>query len=157
MGIGIPGSGKTTVLKKLAETLPAVYVCPDDIRAEVSGGDPTNHDHEDTVWALARIRSLQALEGEKNVIIDATFTRKEIREEFAELLREGGAVQIIGAYADISPAVAHERNKSRERVVDEDIVNTRYELLQRDPPALSEGFDAIVPLAQVEKLLTPDA
>ncbi len=154
IGIGVPGSGKTTVLKKLAQTLPAVYVCPDDIRAEVSGGDPTNHENEETVWALARIRALQALEGEKNVIIDATFTRKDNREEFVQLAREGGALHIIGAYADIPLALAHERNQSRERIVPMHIIEIKHSALTENPPTLSEGFDAIVPLEKLTEVLT---
>jgi len=32
MGIGIPGSGKTTILKEFADKNGYEYICPDDIR-----------------------------------------------------------------------------------------------------------------------------
>jgi predicted kinase len=157
IGIGIPGSGKTTVLKKLAETLPAAYVCPDDIRAEVSGGDPTNHEHEEAVWALARIRALQALEGGEHVILDATFTHTEGRKEFVELLREGGATQIVGAYAEVPLEVAEKRNRDRGRIVPLPILRRKHESLLKAPPTLLEGFDAIVPMTELAASLTPGA
>ena len=37
MGIGIPGSEKTTVLKTFAEKYNYSYICPDDIRLELTG------------------------------------------------------------------------------------------------------------------------
>ncbi len=157
IGIGIPGSGKTTILQELAATLPATYVCPDDIRAQVSGGDPANHDFEETVWALARIRALQALEAKQHVIVDATFTRKERREEFAQLMREGGATQVIGAYAQVTQETARLRNQERERSVSEHILERKFRELTEHPPTLEEGFDAIVPIENIATTLTPGA
>lgn len=157
MSVGIPGSGKTTVLRSVAEFLDAAYVCPDDIRAELSGGDPTNHEHERDVWELARVRSVQALEAGQHVVIDATFIRPADRTAFTELLRDNGATQIIGAYADIPLNVALERNRNRDRVVPEHIITTRHELLTKNPPSIDEGFDAIVPLEKLIEVLTRDA
>jgi dephospho-CoA kinase len=37
IGIGVPGSGKTTALKPFAERNTYTYISPDDIRAELTG------------------------------------------------------------------------------------------------------------------------
>lgn len=37
VGIGLPGSGKTTALKPFADKNSYIYICPDDIRAELTG------------------------------------------------------------------------------------------------------------------------
>jgi len=35
MGIGIPGSGKTTALKEIVSKYGYDYICPDDLRTEM--------------------------------------------------------------------------------------------------------------------------
>jgi predicted kinase len=49
LGIGIPGSGKTTVLKKLANDYNYSYICPDDIRFELTL-DMSDQSRNKEVW-----------------------------------------------------------------------------------------------------------
>ncbi len=149
LGVGVPGAGKTTVLKPLAARLGAAYLCPDDIRAELSGGDPTDRSQEELVWDLTRERSRQALAAGDLLFVDATFTDKTERSAFIEFLRHAGAGAVLAAWADVPREHAHARNAVRDRVVPAGVIDDRYAELATDPPCVEDGFDAVVPLAEL--------
>jgi predicted kinase len=151
-GIGVPGSGKTTVLKKLADEQGYVYICPDDVRLELTG-DALDHSRNEEAWTLSYLRMEQALEGGHVVVFDATQARVRDRQEFTENARTAGATHIIGAYAEIPLALALERNSRRERVVPKYAIERMYQMFQKDPPSVEDGFDAIVPIEQIANSL----
>ena len=155
MGIGIPGSGKTTYLRPLAERYGFIYVSPDLIREEVTG-DTADQSQDDAVWELARGRINEALSANASVVVDATFRVRRYRREFVDFLRAAGAHAVLGIYADVPLALAQERNQGRERVVPEDVLRRMHASLTNEPPSLEDGFDAIFTLdefAEVEQRL----
>ena len=151
MGMGIPGSGKTTYLRPLAERYGFIYLCPDDIRMELTG-DPTDHTREEAVWDLARARIQQAFEGNASVVVDATFRIRRYRKEFVEFLREAGAHTVIGVYAQVPLEVAQERNQTRSRRVPPDVLLRMHASLAQEPPSLEDGFDALFTLDEFTEL-----
>ncbi len=78
MGIGIPGSGKTTIIKAFADRNNYTYICPDDIRTELTG-DPRDQTKNKEVWETARQRVSEAIHQGKTVVVDATFAHAEQR------------------------------------------------------------------------------
>ncbi len=161
LGIGIPGSGKTTVLKAFAEKYNYVYICTDDVRSglNIASNDPlaaTDNPVTISMWDTIRQRTKEALKQGKTVVVDATFTRLELRREFIALARENGAQKIQGVFLDTPSQIAWERTKQREREVPEHVFKKRVESITNDPPKTIDGFDAIFTIKQYENLLTAE-
>lgn len=142
IGIGVPGCGKTTVLKPLAERGGLAYVNADDIREELTG-DPTNHSKESVVWQVAYERIAAGLSGH-GVVIDATHSRRRDRLKMITFCREHGAREIIGYWFDVPLATCLIRNAQRIRKVPEAVIRTMCQRLTTAPPRLDEGYDEIV-------------
>lgn len=99
MGIGIPGSGKTTILKKVANDYGYSYICPDDIRLELTG-DINDQSKNKEVWEESYRRLEKNLKEGKTVVFDATFAKVSTREECINLAHKFGANKIQGIYID---------------------------------------------------------
>lgn len=151
--IGIPGSGKTTAMRKLAEEYGLMYVCPDDIREELTG-DMTNHSRDREVWNLARSRVAEALTAGKDVAVDATFTNPRTRQDFVQFLRTHTPAKLFGLVFDVPLATARKRNLGRTRVVSDEQLEMRHQHLRETPPSLAEGFDTLFTLAELAQLET---
>jgi len=95
---GLPGSGKSTVLRELAAMLAssgisAVSLSLDHIRKVITPEPRYTEEERAIVYrSLALMAKLLVMEGGKNVIIDATANRREYRDlarvlipEFAEI------------------------------------------------------------------------
>lgn len=141
MAVGIPGSGKTTVLKKLAAKLEVVYVSPDEIREEVTG---SQHDQSANaqVWNIAYGHVKAALQAGMSVIIDATHALH--RSSAAKQYRSFGAASVIAITFTVPLAVAKQRNAARDRMVDEAVLDKMHARLESKPLRLEEGFDVIL-------------
>lgn len=144
MGIGVPGSGKTTILKKISKKYGYFYICPDDIRLELTG-DASNQSKNKEVWEKSYGLLRQSLAENKTVVFDATFTNTIAREKCLLIAREYGA-KIHGVYLDLNIETAKERNKARDRVVPEFVLDRMGSSLKENPPRIEEGFDALFTL-----------
>lgn len=140
-GIGIPGSGKTTILRLLAQRLSLAIVCPDDIRHELTG-DANDQSLDSEVWLLARQRVAEQLKLGKSVIFDATFARKKWRRQETTAVHAMDA-QTIGWYMNTPLVAAWERNQSRDRFVPHHVLESMHHSLQTDPPTIEDGFDQV--------------
>lgn len=142
IGIGIPGSGKTTYLKPFAEREGLVYVSADDIREEVNGdaSDQSNH------TAVMRVFHDRVREGvsTKGVVLDMTYSRKRDRLQAVEFCRTHGATEVIAYWFNTPVAIAKQRNSGRSRVVPERALEAMAHRLQLTPPSLDEGYDRMV-------------
>ncbi len=141
LGIGVPGSGKTTILKPLAASEGLAYINADDIREEVTG-DPENHTKEPLVWrtVFARIRAGLQTEG---VVVDVTNSRRKDRKRMVDFCREHGAREVVGYWIDVPLAVSLARNRQRGRVVPAEVIEKMQRSLLDSPPCKKEGFDEI--------------
>lgn len=151
IAIGIPGSGKTTVLKPLAATYGLTYINRDDIREEILG-DARDQSQNKAVWEEANRRTAASLERGTGVLLDATFAESWKRKDMISFLHEAGASPIIGVVAAVPLALAKERNAARDRIVPDEVLESMHEKITKEPPTLEEGFDAIIGLDEVEKL-----
>ncbi len=151
LGVGLPGSGKTTALKPFAEANGYVYISPDDVRAEVSGNASIQVDMRE-VWDLVHARTKDALERGENVVVDATFVKDWERKDFISFARANGATKVQGVFADVSYEVASERNKERERVVPEHAMERMNRFLVGDEPSIEDGFDSVFSINEFQEL-----
>lgn len=141
IGIGIPGSGKTTTLKALTDREGLAYVNADDIRKELTG-DSRNHTKESHVWSLAFKRIAAAL-ATNGVVVDATHARKQSRLQMLRFCRDHGAKDIIGYYFDISVETCKKRNAERHNPVPDHAIDRMAGFLHEHPPTSSDGFDKL--------------
>lgn len=142
VGIGIPGSGKSTYLKPLAEEEGLAYINPDEIREELTG-DPTNHTKEPQVWALVHTRTKSALQ-RTGAVVDATYTKRSDRRQLIKLAHAAGIEDIQAYWFNVPLTVAKARNAARARKVPGQVLEAMYNRMTKNPPELTEGFSAIV-------------
>lgn len=152
MGIGVPGSGKTTALRPFAEQNSYVYISPDDIRTELTG-DSKNQSKNKEVWMEAHRRVAEALLDNKTVVFDATFARDSERKSFISFARENGAEKVQGVFARVPYDIASERNSHRERVVPDHAMERIQKMLDENPPKIEDGFDSIFDINEMQELI----
>ena len=141
VGIGIPGSGKTTVLKKMADSRGAAYICPDDIRLEFTG-DPNDQTRNEEVW-IETYRQIHAqLDAGKDVVIDATNAKQPDRVKLVAHCQLK-ADQVHGMWFATPYDLCLTRNKKRKRRVPDFAIGLMAGLLEACPPTEAEGFDEI--------------
>ena len=137
---GLPASGKTTW--RLANGADTTVVCLDEVREELTG-DAARQDFNESVMMVARGRARDALEEERDVIIDATGLTREHRATWLDLA-EGADCSTRCIYFPVSIEEALERNAARDRQVPEDAIRRMAGRLEK--PAFGEGFDEVLVL-----------
>ena len=146
LGIGIPGAGKTTVIKSFAKKYDYAYVSPDDIREELTG-NPADQSKNREVWEEAKRRAKLFLDRGTTVVIDATFANQDQRRDFVKFARVSGAEKIQGVFVDSPLEIAKERNLSRQtRNVPEHVLDRMNGMLGLNPPNIADGFDSVFTL-----------
>lgn len=152
IAIGIPGSGKTTILKPLALQHNIAYISRDDIRAEWYG-DPHVQQDKDKVRAEAERRSHEALAASQSILKDSTFTQRAERVRTIASCREAGAERVIGIVFSTPPTLAKTRNAMREFSVRDEVIDMMAAELEADPPSLDDGFDALYSSDELDLLV----
>jgi uncharacterized protein len=116
---GMSGSGKSTIASELAQQAPAFHIRSDAVRKHLAGIDLADTSEklytaemtERTYNEMLRVGSRLAAEG-MNVILDATFSRRELREHFKETLETAG-VQVRVLWCTAPESVLRERVRQR--------------------------------------------
>ena len=147
VGVGVPGSGKTTYLRPVADQEGLLYLNADDIRNELTG-DASNHTKEGQVWDLLHYRLVESLKSGRGVVVDATYANVRNRKGLIKIVRSNGAREVVAIWFNVSTEVSLVRNSKRERKVPEDVIIRMSRSLISDPPDIQEGFDAVVEILE---------
>ena len=140
IGMGLPGVGKTTQLKRLAEELDAAYICADDIRAEVHGHPAVQNDPR-RIWGIVHRRARKALMSGRNVVIDGTHIKRDDRIASIRACNVADNITLIWYQAPVQVCIA--RNLRRKRRVPEPVIRKMSKILRNESPRPYEGFDAL--------------
>lgn len=82
---GLPGSGKSFFAEHLAEALNADYLNSDRIRKEILSKREYTESKKKLVYQVLLQRTMEALNKNRSVVVDATFHKKQVRDEFSVL------------------------------------------------------------------------
>lgn len=139
VAIGIPGSGKSTVMKPYAAALGAAYISSDEARGEITG-DPGDVSQDSVVWPRLYEKLHQALDMNDTVVFDSTASDPEKRRDLIRHLREK-AGYVMGVHFDTPLDVALSRNDNRDRYVPPEVIRKMHDQLQEHPPG--DEFDDV--------------
>lgn len=143
MMVGIPGSGKTTLAKKLVEK-GFHYLNADSIRLELYGNEAEQGDKEE-VFSLFFQRLEVALRDGLDIVVDNTNINMRQRKPILERAVSFSYSDVQLWLLDVSLEVCLQRNALRQRTVPDDIVaNMFMELNRSGRPQHAEGRLVII-------------
>ncbi len=149
MLVGIPGSGKSTYLKKL--NIPnVIVVSPDNIRREITGSISDQSRNGD-IRKITEERIDQYLSEGKYVILDATNVNTKLRTSFINRIRhKNRGINTYATLFDANPEESKRRiDKDVENKVDRSdvpnhVVDRMYSMYQQTVDVIqSEGFTEV--------------
>ncbi|SFD88400.1 hypothetical protein SAMN05518672_103684 [Chitinophaga sp. CF118] len=112
--LGLPGAGKSYFASRLATRINAKYISSDQIRKNILDSRTYSHKEKLLVYDEMLIQMRQSLSRNNNLVLDATFHRKDFREKFMdEAMNAGGIIiEIIAGEAVIEERLKRKRTDS---------------------------------------------
>ncbi len=92
---GLPGTGKTTVAKKIVTKIGGILLRTDVIRKELIEKPTYSEEEKQTIYSELFLRAKELIKNGKDVILDGTFAKKKNREKAKEISKEQIIVEII--------------------------------------------------------------
>lgn len=150
--VGPLGAGKTTYAKAFAAEAELVYLCPDDLwdRAQVSR---YSDELSISIWGQMYGRIYQCIKRRESFILDSAQSSRSSRMEVTGVIKSmsHGQYRITAIHLHCSLERCLAGVKSRNDLVPREKVCEYYETLQKEPPALADGYDRIIPVHRDEK------
>jgi predicted kinase len=146
---GLPGSGKSFFAAKLAGTFNCAYVNTDVVRKSVVTGKTYTDKEKLSVYdAMLKQMNLQ-IDQNKDILLDGTFYKREIREQFKAAAKNKGQVIFIEVKAIeylISERVQKKRPDSDASFEVYKEIKAKWEPLQEEHLVLQSTNDNIGPM-----------
>ena len=134
MPIGIPGSGKTTFMKQIAQEFHIPRVESDHVRKELYGDASIQGDFREVFNEVYR-QVRKALDKKDVCILDATNVTRWVRQS---AVFRSQAERVIYVIMDNDYDNCISRNKQRKRVVPEHVIRRMLKNFQKDYPYNTE-------------------
>lgn len=137
---GLPGSGKSTVIKKSEYSNFRILDC-DDIKKSHPDYNPKNPSllH---AWSKSELKKLvnNALTKDDNVVLDTTGTNVNRMLTEINMFKKAGFETVL-VFVSVSLQTAIYRNAKRERTVPKDIIQSKHEVIHSCMSTLREHVD----------------
>ena len=139
--IGPPGSGKTTIARKLGPIIKAEIISSDLIRKEIYGEEKIQGNWEE-INKLIQNHVLNCIKKRRNFIIDSTNVKRSWRLNYTQNLTACKEIEWIGWWFNTPKEKCFQWNKKRSRQVEENLIGQYWDLLNDKVfgPSISEGF-----------------
>lgn len=105
---GLPGTGKTTFARNLADILPGTHVNSDRLRASMGLRGCYDEDSKQQVYNAMLRHTTEMLEAGHTVIVDSTFYQESTRDAFRALIRSN-SIPLCWIKVDADPSVIRQR------------------------------------------------
>src|SRR5664279_5603890 len=92
---GLPGSGKSYFASGLARIVRADYINSDRVRKEILAQRTYSKQEKETVYNKMLATMKEDQEQNRNVVLDATFHKKETRELFVKEMERRDGIYFI--------------------------------------------------------------
>lgn len=147
--IGIPGCGKSTWAANYKREHPYVYIISsDEVRKDLHGSDLFIPEKNEEVRDEVKRRVKKILDDPENykglgptILVDSTNTDWRQWVEYKALMP---TIIIAKVFDDITPEIAMERQKNRERVVPKNVLEAKWAMLEASKPYLSRIFNMLL-------------
>lgn len=148
--VGLPGSGKSTWVKKFNENYHNVVISTDDYieRAAAKAGQSYNEAFKGAIDAATQDMAEQlayAIENEKTIIWDQTNLTVKSRKPKVEKLMKAG-YEVVAVVFEISPAEIYRRRALRSIQTDKTIPSHVLQSMAASyvRPTVEEGFTKVI-------------
>lgn len=139
--IGLPGSGKSTYAKEIAEKFEGeIHIhSSDSLREELFGDvNENSRDSNEKLFRVLHRRIKDDLQKGVSVVYDATNVNKKNRLEFLRFIEDVDCEKLC-VLVMLPYHMCLTRNMNRERVVPPNVIERMYRRFQ--PPSKKEGWD----------------
>jgi predicted kinase len=110
---GLPGSGKSYFASRLAKRIDADYINSDRLRKEMFKIRTYSKQQKESVYQTMLQKMKEDVAQNKNVVLDATFHKKETRQPFIKEMKTKGGIYFIEIVAE--ERIIRERLKRKRR------------------------------------------
>ena len=97
---GLPGSGKSYFAERLAKLIKADYINSDRVRKEMFKKRTYSKAEKQSVYDEMLATMKDAVDQDRNVVLDATFHTKETRTPFVKEMKSKGGIYFIEVTAN---------------------------------------------------------
>ena len=109
---GLPGTGKSFFASRLAKMIDASYLNSDMLRKELFEERTYSNHEKKVVYDTMLNKTKEAIATGQNLVLDATFHKKETRDTFMKQLSDQDEVFFIGLYS-VESTIKERLKKSR--------------------------------------------
>ena len=135
--VGLPGSGKSTYLKRRGVNA----ISSDEIRHLIADDSEDQSVHAQVFATIRYLIRQRIAAGRVVTYVDATHLTRWERRPYVRLARKYGC-EVEAIFFDVPVETCVRRNRRRGRVVPEEVIRAMAELME--PPTVGEGIARIL-------------
>jgi predicted kinase len=135
--VGLPGSGKSTYLKRRGVNA----ISSDEIRHLIADDSEDQSVHAQVFATIRYLIRQRIAVGRAVTYVDATHLTRWERRPYVRLARKYGC-QVEAIFFNVPVETCVRRNRRRGRVVPEEVIRAMAELME--PPTVGEGLARIL-------------
>lgn len=136
IAVGLPGSGKSTWFAEHG----IVPLSSDQMRLLLSGDEDNQQIHAEVFAAIRSLLEMRLRIEEPVSYVDATHLKRVFRAPYFEIAKQFDA-DVEALWFDVPLDICLERNRTRARQVDEDVIVAMTRRLE--VPTTEEGFSQV--------------